>query len=66
MTAAGWMMFLLSWTLILSLSGFCMSRVLRLQDSQAAHIRPIHEIDTGDLTEEVSKHRERESGGSGE
>ncbi|MDH5508896.1 MAG: hypothetical protein OEZ32_00915 [Nitrospinota bacterium] len=58
MTIAGWVMFLFSWTLIISLSAFCMARVLKLQDTQVEHIRPIHEIDTGDLTDEVKKHRE--------
>ncbi|MDH5478996.1 MAG: hypothetical protein OEY50_11745 [Nitrospinota bacterium] len=48
MTVAGWVMFIFSWTLIISLSAFCMSRVLMLQDAQAEHIKPIHEIDTGD------------------
>ncbi|MDH5639468.1 MAG: hypothetical protein OEZ04_13360 [Nitrospinota bacterium] len=60
MTTAGWVMFLFSWTLIISLSSFCMTRVLGLKNSQAEHIKPIHEIDTGDLTEEASKHREGE------
>ena len=49
MSGAGWIMFLFSWALIIGLSGFCMNRVLRLQQTQAEHIRPIHEIDTGDL-----------------
>jgi hypothetical protein len=49
MTIAGWMIFLFSWTLIIGLSAYCMYKVLRLKETEAEHIHPMHEIDTGDL-----------------
>jgi len=42
-------MITLSWSFIIGLSVFCMKRVIGLKNSQADHIKPIHEIDTGDL-----------------
>lgn len=49
MTTGGWVMITLSWSLIIALSAFCMKRVIGLRNSQAEHIKPIYEIDTGDL-----------------
>jgi len=48
MTGGGVITMLLSWGFICALTFFCMSRVIRLKDDQAAHIKPIEEIDTGD------------------
>ncbi|VAX20503.1 hypothetical protein MNBD_NITROSPINAE04-472 [hydrothermal vent metagenome] len=49
MTAGGWVMITLSWSFIIGLSAFCMKRIIGLKNSQADHIKPIYEIDTGDL-----------------
>ena len=55
MTNGGIFMFAASWTLIIGISYFCMSRVIKLQDSQAEHIKPIIGMDTGDLSEELQE-----------
>ncbi len=55
MTTGGWIMIALSWSFIISLSAFCMKRVIGLRNSQADHIKPIHEIDTGDLDDSEKK-----------
>ncbi|VAX24745.1 hypothetical protein MNBD_NITROSPINAE04-1826 [hydrothermal vent metagenome] len=49
MSAGGWFMITVSWAFIIGLSVFCMRRVLKLRDTEAEHIKPIYEIDTGDL-----------------
>ena len=49
MSVGGWVMMTLSWSLILTMTVFSMSRVLRLKDDQARGVKPIEEIDTGDL-----------------
>lgn len=51
MSAGGWIMMLVSWAFIISLGVFCMRRVLTLREEQAEHIKPIYEIDTGDVEE---------------
>lgn len=49
MTTGGWVMLTLSWIFIIGLTTFCMQKVIRLRNSEAKHIKPITEIDTGDL-----------------
>ncbi len=49
MTTGGWIMLTVSWTIIIALSAFCLGGVLRLEDSQADHIKGINKIDTGDM-----------------
>lgn len=49
MTIGGWVMLISSWSFIIWLTVFCMKRVIGLKNSQAEHIKPISEIDTGDL-----------------
>lgn len=49
MTVGGWIMMTVSWIFIIGLSTFCMRKVFKLRNSQADHIKPIYEIDTGDL-----------------
>ncbi len=51
MSAGGWFMMTVSWLFIIGLSAFCMRRVLKLRDTEAKHIKPIYEIDTGDLND---------------
>ncbi|MBF0170441.1 MAG: hypothetical protein HQK87_05025 [Nitrospinae bacterium] len=52
MSAAGWIMMTGSWLFIGGLTLFCIRKVIRLTLTQAEHIRPIIEIDTGDQKEE--------------
>ncbi len=54
MSAGGWFMMILSWGFIIGLSAFCMKRFLQLRNSQAKHIKPILDIDTGDLDDSDS------------
>ena len=51
MTAGGWFMMISSWALIIGLTFFCMRKVLKLRDEEAERIKPIYEIDTGDVEE---------------
>jgi hypothetical protein len=52
MAVGGWVMMIFSWIFIIGLSVFCMRIVLQLQSSKAEHIKPIYEIDTGDLDDD--------------
>lgn len=55
MTVGAWLMLIVNWTFIIGLTVFCLRKVLKLRAAQARHIKPIFEIDTTDLGEEVRK-----------
>ncbi len=58
MTAGGWVMLIIIWGFIISLTVFCMRTVLRLRDVEMDHIKPMLEIDTGDLDEQDKEKEE--------
>ncbi len=49
MTAGGYIMMIGSWVFIIALAWFCMRKVLTLRKADAENIKPIYEIDTGDV-----------------
>lgn len=51
MTTAGWMIMIASVTGVLSLTAFCMWRVLTLKPAEVAELNAPLEIDTGDITD---------------
>ena len=55
MTPGGWITLAVSWTFIIALAVFCMRKVLSLRQTEADHIKPIYEIDTGDVEEDSGK-----------
>lgn len=55
MTPGGWITLIASWTFIIVLAVFCMRKVLSLRQREAEHIKPIYEIDTGDVEEDPGK-----------
>lgn len=55
MTIGGWITLVFSWTFIIGLTVYCVRKVLILRQSEAEHIKPIYEIDTGDLGNDPGK-----------